>query len=117
MSQLCTPLIERAWCLSGMDCVQRCVRLYLVSHLCIAVQNILVDRHCQCTDIFQCPHYGDTGYGVLISDFDSALRVDRGREKLERSKLHGQPIKYSVHGTPGYRPPEVGEREASSTGC
>ena len=86
-------------------CEQRLLHL----SFCIAVQNILVDRHCQCRDIFQCPHYGDTGYGVFISDFDSALRVDRGREKLEWSKFHRQPIKYSVHGTPGYRPPEVGE--------
>ena len=53
---------------------------------------------------------------MFISDFDSALRVDRGREKLERSKLHGQPIKYSVHGTPGYRPPEVGEGRVSYMG-
>ena len=76
---------------------------------CSAVQNILVNRHCQCRDIFLCPHDGDSGYGVLISDFDSALQVERGREKLERTKLHGRPIKYSVHGTAGYRPPEVGE--------
>ena len=74
-----------------------------------AVQNILVDHHCQCRDIFLCPHDGDTGYGVFISDFDSALQVDRGREKLERSKRHGQPIAYSVHGTPGYCSPEVSE--------
>ena len=74
-----------------------------------AVQSILVDRHCQCRDIFLCPHDGDSGYGVFISDFDSALQVDRGRERLERTKLHGRPIKYSVHGTVGYRPPEVGE--------
>ena len=92
-------------------------RDYFISPFCIAVQNILVDRHCQCRDIFQCPHYGDTGYGVFISDFDSALRVDRGREKLERSKLQGQPIEYSVHGTPGYRPPEVGEGRVSCMGC
>ena len=87
-----------------MDCICACPVSF-----CTAVQNILVDRHCQCKDIFPCPHEGDSGYGVFISDFDSALQVDRGREKLERSKLHGHPIKYSVHGTPGYRPPEVGE--------
>ena len=75
----------------------------------------MVDRHCQCKDLFLCPHYGESGYGVFISDFDSALRVDRGREKLERSKLHCHPIKYSVHGTPGYRPPEVGERRRVTT--
>ena len=74
-----------------------------------AVQNILVDCHCQCRDIFLCPRDGDRGYGVLISDFDSVLRVERGREKLVRTKLRGRPIKYSVHGTPGYRPPEVGK--------
>ena len=73
------------------------------------MQNILIDRHCQCRDIFLCPHDVDSGYGVLISDFDSVLQVERGREKLERTKLHGCPIKYSVHGTAGYRPPEVGE--------
>ena len=77
--------------------------------LCTAVQNILVNRHCQCRDIFLCPHDGDSGYGVFISDFDSALQVERGREKLERTKLHGRPIKYRVYGTDGYRPPEVGE--------
>ena len=72
-----------------------------------AVQNILVDHHCKCKDIFLCRHKGDRRYGVFISDFDSALQVDRGREKLERSELHDHPIKYSVHGTPGYQPPEV----------
>ena len=66
-------------------------------------------RHYQCRDIFLCPHDSGSGYGVLISDFDSALQVERGREKLERTKLHGRPIKYSVHGTAGYRPPEVTE--------
>ena len=74
-----------------------------------AVQNILVDHRCQCRDIFLCPHEGDSGYGVFISDFDSALQVNRGREKLERSKRRGHPVKYRLHGTPGYRPPEVGE--------
>ena len=77
--------------------------------LCTAVQNILVDRHCQCRDIFLCPHDGDSGYGVLISDFDSALQVEKFREKLERTNLLGHHITYSVHGTDGYRPPEVGE--------
>ena len=81
---------------------------------CTAVENILVNRSCQCRDIFLCPHEGDSGYSVLISDFDSALQVDRGREKLEKSNLYGRPIKYSVHGTPGYRPPEVGERRDSN---
>ena len=76
---------------------------------CTAVQNILVDRHCKCEDIFLCPHEGDSGYSVLISDFDSALHVDRGRERLERSKHCCRPIKYSLHGTAGFRPPEVGE--------
>ena len=83
---------------------------------CLVVQNILVDRQCQCReaqeevptrDLFLCPHYDDSGYGVFISDFDSALQVDRGQEKLKRSKLYCHPIKYSVHGTPGCRPPEV----------
>ena len=91
--------------MSGL-CKEMCTSFF---SFCIAVQNILVHRHCQCKDIFLCPHEGDSGYGVFISDFDSALQVDRGREKLERSNLHGRPIKYSVHGTPGYRPPEVGE--------
>ena len=93
-----------AW-MSGL-CKEMCTFFF---SFCIAVQNILVNRQCQCRDIFLCPHEGDSGYGVFISDFDSALQVDRGREKLERSNLHGRPIKYSVHGTPGYRPPEVGE--------
>ena len=112
-------LIVRGVVMSGKGYVQRCVLLFLyfVSPFCIAVQNILVDCHCQCRDIFLCPHYGDTGYGVFISNFDSALRVDRGREKLERSKLYSQPIKYSVHSTPGYRPPEVGEEKVSCMGC
>ena len=76
---------------------------------CLLVQNILVDHHCQCKDLFLCPHYGESGYGVFISDFGSAQQVDRGRGKLERVKLHGQPIKYSVCGTPGYQPPEVSD--------
>ena len=98
--------------MSGLDL---CEEMCLVFPYCIAVQNILVDRHCQCKDLFLCQHYGESGYGVFISDFDSTLRVDRGREKLERSKLHHHPIKYSVHGTLGYRPPEVGERRRVTT--
>ena len=82
---------------------------FCVFPLCTVVQNILVDRHCQCRDVFLCPHDGDSGYGVFISDFDSAQQVDRGREKLERTKRYSHPITYSVHGTVGYRPPEVGE--------
>ena len=74
---------------------------------CTAVQNIVVNRHCQCEDIFLCPHDGDSGYGVFISDFDGAWQVERGRKKLERTKLHGRPTKYCVYGTVDYRPPEV----------
>ena len=81
---------------------------------CTAVQNILVDRHCRCEDIFLCPHSGDRRYGVLISDFDSALRVKKGREKLQ---MASHPIKYRVHGTAGYRPPEVGEGTHKITAC
>ena len=95
-----------------MECVP--IHVLCLFSVCTAVQNILVDRRCQCRDIFLCPHEGDNGYSVLISDFDSVLQVDRGQEKLERLKQHGRPIKYSVHGTPGYRPPEVGVGRVSS---
>ena len=98
--------------MSGMDCVKCGVPSFLS---CTTVQNILVNRRCQCSDIFLCPHEGDSGYDVFISDFDSALQVDRGWEKLERTKLHGHPIKYSVHGTGGFRPPEVGEGRVVTT--
>ena len=92
-----------------IQCMLLC--LYLDCDLSwLAVQNILVDRHCQCRDIFLCSHRGDTGYGVLISDFGSAQRVDRVRQKLNQLEACHRPIKYSVYGTPGYRPPEVGER-------
>ena len=42
------------------------------------VQNILVDVRCNCEDIFQCPHEGDSGYRVYISDFDQAVHIDEG---------------------------------------
>ena len=71
------------------------------------VQNILVDVHCNCEDIFQCPHEGESGYRVYISDFDSVLDVERTRKRLEKRSEMRLPVRYSVHGTPGYRPPEV----------
>lgn len=100
-------------CVSGMVYEQRCMLLYFICSLCIAVLNILLDHHCHCKDIFLCPHPGDTGYGVFISDFNSAPQVDRGRKKLKMPKPHCQPVKYSVHGILGYQSPEVGERKAS----
>ena len=71
------------------------------------VQNILVDVRCNCKDIFQCPHEGDSGYRVYISDFDSVLDVERTRKRLERRSEMRLSVRYGVHGTPGYRPPEV----------
>ena len=40
-----------------------------------SVQNILIDCHCNCKDIFQCPHEEDSGYRVYLSDFDSAVII------------------------------------------
>ena len=71
------------------------------------VHNILIDIVCNCEDIFQCPHEGESGYRVYISDFDSAMDVERTRRRLEERGRKRYPLRYSVHGTPGYRPPEV----------
>ena len=42
------------------------------------VQNILVDVRCNCVNIFKCPHEGDSGYRVYISDFDQAVHIGEG---------------------------------------
>ena len=31
-----------------------------------------------CEDMFQCPHEGDSGYRVYISDFDQAVHIGEG---------------------------------------
>lgn len=96
-----------------MDCAhtEMCTSLLHLYPFCIAVQNILADCHCQCRDIFLCPHHGDSGYCEFISDFDSALQVDRGREKLQ-IEVKAEPATHQVYrvlGTLGYQPPEVGK--------
>ena len=42
------------------------------------VHNILIDIVCNCEDIFQCPHEGESGYRVYISDFDKAAHIGEG---------------------------------------
>jgi serine/threonine protein kinase len=49
-----------------------------IVHGDLKLHNILIDIVCNCEDIFQCPHEGESGYRVYISDFDKAAHIGEG---------------------------------------